>query len=115
MSRVPNLYKIKGLPTIYKYAEKYADSSFYWSIYIPVMHKIFETFEEKEVKENVNHEKQNYNARIKGESFEVLHDGNWEPLVFKGVNIGMGKPGAFLARPQLRKKSTIAGSVKLLR
>ncbi|MCT1540314.1 MULTISPECIES: hypothetical protein [Lysinibacillus] len=95
IARVPNIYKIKGLPTIYKYAEKYADSSFYWSIYIPVMHKIFDSFEHKEVQDTVNHEKLNYNARIQGQSFEVLRDGKWEPIVFKGVNIGMGKPGAF--------------------
>ena len=95
VSRVPTFHKLKGLPTIYKYAEKYADSSFYWSIYIPVMNKIFETFEQKEIQENVNHEKLNYNARVQGESFEVLRDGKWEPIVFKGVNIGMGKPGAF--------------------
>ena len=95
IARVPNIYKIKGLPTIYKYAEKYADSSFYWSIYIPVMHKIFDSFEHKEVQDTVNHEKLNYNARIQGQSFEVLRDSKWEPIVFKGVNIGMGKPGAF--------------------
>ncbi|KPN89464.1 hypothetical protein [Lysinibacillus sp. ZYM-1] len=95
VARVPTLYKIKGLPTIYKYAEKYADSSFYWSIYIPVMDRIFETFEHKKVQETVNHEKLNYNARIQGQSFEVLRDGKWESIVFKGVNIGMGKPGAF--------------------
>jgi len=95
VSHAPSFYKIKGLPTIYKYAEKFADSSFYWSIYIPVMHKIFDEFEHKEMKETVNHENLNYNARVQGQSFEVLKDGKWEPIVFKGVNIGMGKPGAF--------------------
>jgi len=95
VSHAPSLYKIKGLPTIYKYAEKFADSSFYWSIYIPVMHKIFDEFEHKEIQETVNHETLNYNARVQGQSFEVLKDGKWEPIVFKGVNIGMGKPGAF--------------------
>lgn len=95
VSHAPSLYKIKGLPTIYKYAEKFADSSFYWSIYIPVMHKIFDEFEHKENQETVNHETLNYNARVQGQSFEVLKDGKWEPIVFKGVNIGMGKPGAF--------------------
>ncbi|MFJ7367926.1 hypothetical protein ACIQVU_00545 [Lysinibacillus sp. NPDC098008] len=95
VARVPTLYKIKGLPTIYKYAEKFADNSFYWSLYIPVMSKIFDTFEQKEVQETVNHATLNYHARIQGETFEVLQDGQWESFVFKGVNIGMGKPGAF--------------------
>ncbi|WP_107924169.1 hypothetical protein [Lysinibacillus parviboronicapiens] len=95
MAKVPTLYKFKGLPTFYKYAEQFADSSFYWSIYIPVMNKIFENFEQKEVQKTINREDLNYNARIKGEAFEVLQDGKWKPIVFKGVNIGMGKPGAF--------------------
>jgi len=95
MARVPTFYKAKGLPTIYKYAEKFADSSFYWSIYIPVMHKIFETFDNKEIKEASHPKGLNYNARVQGETFEVLQNGKWEPITFKGVNIGMGKPGAF--------------------
>lgn len=95
MARVPAFYKAKGLPTIYKYAEKFADSSFYWSIYIPVMHKIFETFDKKEIKEASHPNGLNYNARVQGETFEVLQDGKWKPITFKGVNIGMGKPGAF--------------------
>jgi len=95
MDRLPTLSKFKGLPTLYKYAEKFADSSFYWSIYIPVMHKVFETFEKKEVQETNHANKLNYNARVQGETFEVLQDGKWAPITFKGVNIGMGKPGAF--------------------
>lgn len=94
VSRVPSIYQIKGLPTVYKYLEKYADRSFYWSIYMPVMKKIYEHFEDKQI-EAVNQEQLNYNARIQGKAFEVLKDGKWESIVIKGVNIGMGKPGAF--------------------
>ncbi|MDQ0063277.1 hypothetical protein [Paenibacillus harenae] len=94
VSRVPSIYQIKGLPTVYKYLEKYADRSFYWSIYMPVMKKIVEHFEDKQI-EVVNQEQLNYNARIQGKAFEVMKDGKWEPIVIKGVNIGMGKPGAF--------------------
>ncbi|MUT65691.1 hypothetical protein [Paenibacillus sp. NEAU-GSW1] len=94
VARVPSIYQIKGLPTVYKYLEKYADRSFYWSIYTPVMKKIVEHFEDKQI-EAVNQEQLNYNARIQGKAFEVMKDGKWEPIVMKGVNIGMGKPGAF--------------------
>ena len=95
VDQVPTLYKIKGLPTIYKYAEKFADRSFYWSTYVPVMKKIVDTFEQKEVTQLTNQEALNYNARIKGETFEVYKDGKWESIIFKGVNLGMGKPGVF--------------------
>lgn len=95
VNKVPSLYKIKGLPTIYKYAEKFADSAFYWSAYVPVMKMIFETYEKKEVKQTVNESTLNYNARVSGETFEVYKDGKWESIVFKGVNLGMGKPGVF--------------------
>ena len=95
VDRVPTLYKIKGLPTIYKYAEKFSDQSFYWSAYVPVMKKIVDEFEKKEIKQSTNQEALNFNARVKGETFEVYSDGKWESIIFKGVNLGMGKPGVF--------------------
>ena len=95
VDQVPALYKIKGLPTFYKYAEKYGDRSFYWSTYVPIMKKIVEIFEEKEEKQSINQDGLNYNARVKGETFEVYKDGKWESIIFKGVNLGMGKPGVF--------------------
>lgn len=95
VSRLPSLYKIKGLPTLYKYLEKYTDRSFYWSIYIPIMYKIFESFEHKQIHEKDTEQELNYNARVQGQAFEVLKDGEWEQIVIKGVNLGMGKPGVF--------------------
>lgn len=95
VAHVPSFYQLKGLPTVYKYLEKYADRAFYWSVYVPVMKRIFEHFEQKQINETANSEQQHYNARIQGKAFEVLNDGKWEPIVIKGVNIGMGKPGVF--------------------
>ena len=34
-------------------------------------------------------------SRMNGKHLEVLTDGKWTPMIVKGVNIGMGKPGAF--------------------
>ncbi|GLC89755.1 hypothetical protein [Lysinibacillus piscis] len=95
IAKAPLFYQAKGLPTVYKYAEKFADRSFYWSIYVPMMDKIFEVFEDKKIKTVVNQDSAYYNARIQGETFEILKNDKWQPIVFKGVNLGMGKPGAF--------------------
>ncbi|WP_042478080.1 hypothetical protein [Bacillus ndiopicus] len=95
ISKAPSFYKVKGLPTVYKYAEKFADRSFYWSIYVPMLHKIFANYEKKETEKVVKNDDSYYNARVQGEQFEVFKDGKWEQIVFKGVNLGMGKPGAF--------------------
>lgn len=36
-----------------------------------------------------------YPARINEMDFEVFEDGNWQPFIVKGVNMGMAKPGTF--------------------
>lgn len=99
VSKVPSYYKITGLSTINKIAQKFSNDSFYWSAYVPMMKKIISNFEvEKQVKDEKK-EKNNsniqYNARVHDQKFEVLKDGKWEELTFKGVNMGMGKPGYF--------------------
>lgn len=109
IARVPNIYKIKGLPTIYKYAEKYADSSFYWSIYIPVMHKIFDSFEHKEVQDTVNHEKLNYNARIQGQSLKCEETANGNQSYLRVSISEWGNLVPFLEKQQLLKRNIIDG------
>lgn len=36
-----------------------------------------------------------YNARVNDNHFQIYKEGKWESIVLKGVNLGMGKPGAF--------------------
>ena len=36
-----------------------------------------------------------YDARVMDGHFQIFKDGEWEPMTLKGVNLGMGKPGAF--------------------
>ncbi|HJE20591.1 MAG TPA: hypothetical protein K8V35_09580 [Aliicoccus persicus] len=45
--------------------------------------------------EQVNAEEFEYPARINGEHYEVLIDGEWESITIKGVNMGMAHPGTF--------------------
>lgn len=96
VSKVPSFYKMEGLASVYKIAEKFSDDAFYWSAYVPMMQKILEDFEEKDtVKQEQSASDLTYNARINDQTFEVLTDGKWKEFTFKGVNLGMGKPGYF--------------------
>lgn len=96
LADVPRFYQIKGLQHVYKVAQKFSDQSFYWSTYFPMMESILTSFDQKkEIKQPKKSDKLTYHARVNNASFEVLKDNKWEPLVVKGVNLGMGKPGSF--------------------
>ena len=107
ISRLPSIYKFKGLQKLYSFLERNSDRAFYWSTYFPMMEKILESFnnssslaESKDLgdEETIipeDKEKNLYNARVKDDSFQILRDGKWETIIIKGVNLGMGKPGAF--------------------
>ncbi|WP_235440037.1 hypothetical protein [Paenibacillus sp. DMB20] len=97
---VPRFYQMKGLPDVYRLAQKYSDQAFYWSTYYPMMKSILKQFEdatepgpEPDAKEDSGDMKMS--ARVHENSFEVMKDGKWTPVTIKGVNIGMGKPGVF--------------------
>ncbi|MGI6071570.1 MAG: hypothetical protein ACOX75_00955 [Lachnospiraceae bacterium] len=98
---VPRFYQVKWLWRLYKTIEINSDSSFYWSAYFPMMSKILKNFEstvseETATTENTGDEEKGlYDARIKDDCFQIFKDGKWESMTIKGVNIGMGKPGAF--------------------
>ena len=103
MAKVPSFYKMKGLAKLYEAGTLFAEDSFYWRIYVPIMQKILATHVAYEPKPLTSQEKQQsyvsedgpYNARLKNNKFEVWRNNKWEALTIKGVNIGMGKPGYF--------------------
>ncbi len=95
MSKVPAFFQMRGLSTLYKWAQTFSDESFYWSAYVPMMEKILDDFSKEERKEQKNPSNLNYNARISDQGLEVLVNEKWQKLTLKGVNIGMGEPGAF--------------------
>lgn len=93
---VPAFYQFIGTPTLYKFMQYFADDAFYWTTYVPLVSKILEDFEAKEVEEVAVPQDLHHNARIAGNAFEVQRaDGSWEAIPIKGVNLGMGKPGYF--------------------
>lgn len=94
--KVPSLYQMKGLPSLYRIAQTYSDQAFYWSTYIPMMQSILSQFEDEPAQAVPKRKEQlTYNARVENNSFEVLEDGIWTPITIKGVNMGMAKPGVF--------------------
>lgn len=96
IAEAPKFFQLKGLATVYKYAQKFSDHAFYWSVYVPMMKTILDKFSEPQQEEKkASTTGLKYNARIENDSFEILKDGKWTKMTIKGVNIGMAKPGHF--------------------
>ncbi|WP_308636237.1 hypothetical protein [Paenibacillus silvisoli] len=105
---LPDIYQstlqtaIRKLPTWHG-----AEDAFYWRIYAPLMKAIIArgmSHSEKPV--SVQHAIEGgvaYNVRIVGDHFQTLKQGKWTDFIVKGVNIGMGKPGAFPGNAAIRR------------
>lgn len=91
---LPPFYQMKGLASIYKFLKHNDESAFYWSVYVPVMREILDSYEEMESAVPKKENDLQYTSRINENSLEVKVDGKWQPVTIKGVNLGMGKPGA---------------------
>lgn len=107
VSEVPDRYKYAGYTKLHEWIsnlDSSSDRAFFWKTYVPVMKKILSQIEDKH-KSGIGKGEKNsfeknadglyYSSRIENRMFEVYRDGEWEPITAKGVNIGMGKPGAF--------------------
>ncbi|MCD5325876.1 MULTISPECIES: hypothetical protein [Pontibacillus] len=105
METLPPIHQYKGLASFRKWFS-FGDQSnpepFYWKTYIPMLRDILEEAETPAKSESANPKKQvanedgiAYPTRVGKERLEIYQDGEWKPTLMKGVNIGMGKPGAF--------------------
>ena len=94
VASAPYFHEIFGLASINRLAYSFGDSAFFWNSYMPMMKKIMKHFEQFEV-QPLRSEEIVQTARINDQTYEIFVDGQWEPITIKGVNIGMGKPGAF--------------------
>ena len=83
-----------------------AETRFFWRTYAPMMITLFDQLQDggnaHEVDEpqdtavlQADQDGIRYPARVNGPDFEVYKDGEWEPFLFKGINMGMAKPGVF--------------------
>ncbi|QFG00238.1 hypothetical protein PB01_16270 [Psychrobacillus glaciei] len=107
VEKVPSLYKYKGFTKIREWSTVdflFPGDSFYWQVYVPIMKSILHEVEtnsgkreqkDKTVATLKTKEGLMYNTRINENKFEVYRNDKWESITIKGVNLGMGKPGAF--------------------
>ncbi|MFJ8264139.1 hypothetical protein ACIQ4I_19700 [Rummeliibacillus sp. NPDC094406] len=103
ISTAPNFYKMKGILTINKYANRFSDSAFYFDAYVPMMKEILkQAYDDKnDDKEHISKKKTennndvHYTAKISDDKMEVKIDDKWQSMKIKGVNVGIAKPGYF--------------------
>ncbi|MFC7687171.1 hypothetical protein ACFQU5_14845 [Ureibacillus sp. GCM10028918] len=92
---LPPFHQMKSLVSIYKFLKQNEESAFYWAVYFPMMKKILDSYQSMESKAPSEGQDLQYTSRINENKLEVKINGDWEPITIKGVNLGMGKPGAF--------------------
>ncbi|RJS58673.1 hypothetical protein [Bacillus sp. PK3_68] len=105
INNLPSFYKVTGLIKVKSLftSENSADSdAFYWNTYAPMMETLIDRASRISPKKTqaVKTDKEevdgiSINAKVADDRFQVLKNGKWEPLTIKGVNMGMGKPGAW--------------------
>lgn len=97
--KVPTYYQFLGVETINKWVSHYSkESGFYWDAYVPMMRQILaDTVEQKHRKVTVNHKAKTvqYPSRIDDQNMQIRVGKQWQSMKIQGVNLGMGKPGAF--------------------
>lgn len=91
----PALYQIFGLSEVYGFFYKNRSDGFYWTTYTDQFDRIIEEAKQLTGETNKKNQELVYHSRVTDETFEVMVDGNWESILIKGVNVGMGKPGYF--------------------
>ncbi|WP_345242391.1 hypothetical protein [Pontibacillus salipaludis] len=105
MESLHPFYQYKGVANFRKWFS-FDDPSnpqpFYWKTYAPMLRDILREVktspkeqEEETKKQAANEDGISYPTRVGEKRFEIYQNGEWKPALMKGVNIGMGKPGAF--------------------
>ncbi len=101
---LPFTYQMSGLSWLKSLTsiDRIGDpQAFFWTTYAPMMQSILsktsETLSTEAVVRDVfTSGDLKYNSRTSDHSLlEIYRDGNWEDLIIKGVNIGMGRPGSW--------------------
>lgn len=114
-NEIPSFYQYSGFTKVkewFTFDSVFQEQSFFWKTYVPMMKvllkeikNIDKKFETTAYKPDVlqNEEGLSYATKVNGDRFEVYQNGQWETLTVKGVNIGMGKPGAFPGEAAISK------------
>lgn len=101
----PTVYKYTGFENLRAFftpASLFPEQAFFWKTYVPLMKTILQkeytTAEEAVAATEEPIDKStglSRTAKLEGNRFEVYRDEEWVSMPIKGVNIGMGVPGAF--------------------
>ncbi|WP_088009493.1 hypothetical protein [Indiicoccus explosivorum] len=101
---VPPIHAAAGFAAVRSLFTSGDTDSFYWKTYVPVMKKILSSAgrtaadtpdTEHAAAPLPSVQGIEFPAKIAEDDFAVYRNGGWEEITIKGVNIGMGKPGAF--------------------
>lgn len=95
VQHVPFFYQAKGMAEAHKYMDRFTESDFYWSAYVPMMKAILKDYETFKPVVSAKKSDLTYTSRIYQDQLQIKVNGQWESMKIRGVNMGMGKPGAF--------------------
>lgn len=107
VAEIPRYYRYRGLDWFRKQFildGAKSESAFFWKVYAPTLKQILEDtkpVEQATIKvkplptTTVNDQTLRTRARSGQDTLEMYQDGEWKPYFVKGVNVGLGRPGAF--------------------
>ena len=109
IAEVPRIYQYKGYAAIRSLISNGTfdpENNFFWKTYQPMMRTILADLSDSSEEDNTLGEPDaeveqanlnglSYPARVNDQKFEIYKNGDWNTFTFKGINIGMAKPGAF--------------------
>ncbi|KJE27756.1 hypothetical protein LG52_980 [Geobacillus kaustophilus] len=111
---LPSVYQTVGLDVWRKWTvdgRPDTGTAFYWKAYVPMMKAILR--EIKGYKKEGTPQVQVQTAKQEGvrlagtvgrDYLQVYRNGRWEPLLIKGVNLGISKPGVFPGEAKITKE-----------
>ncbi|WPZ17028.1 hypothetical protein UM396_10385 [Geobacillus subterraneus] len=111
---VPSIYQTVGFDRWRKWTASSRpddEPAFYWKVYVPMMKAILQeikTYKEEKKQPAAAETAEQDGIRLAGtvgrDDLQVYRRGRWEPLLIKGVNLGISKPGAFPGEANITKE-----------
>ncbi|MBB6634408.1 hypothetical protein [Cohnella thailandensis] len=111
---VPDFYQAQWLDKLFallSWNSGKNQQSFYWKAYRPLLKRVLQEIEEKKKKPAVIPDNApvvttngiTIPSRVGEQYLQVYENNGWKDLLLKGVNMGMGKPGAFPGEAAIAK------------
>lgn len=113
---IPSIYQTSFYPLWKKWTEKIGkedESSFYWTVYLPLMNKIIDQQQNESQPASVTFNKnmeiyEDADLKVAGkvgkDYLQIYQNGKWQDVLIKGVNMGISKPGHFPGETAISKE-----------